>query len=596
MARGDVGAAETFFRRTEKAIRDLHLPYTKDPETARLYLFWAEGLLENGRPEAALDIARRGFRLSSKADLPVIAAQTALLMAKAAFLAGDPGSCRRALAQFDTFAEEEVRLERERVEKFALLGRLELASGDRRAAEEALEGGLRSIEMFASNSDASVQSYLWIGECDELRQLMHDLTTHDPALGYGAELFWQDFYGSLGRAKYAKQEAGSPPESKGDRRASGGDERQWATAAFEATARAARARISERGAVHSVYVCRGDEIWRWTASPDSIRRETLGCPTDEVKRRAIVVWNAMALDHPDPGRFPSRALSENLRWLALSLLPPEVAQATSSPADGPFLITTDGFLSGVPFEAFDVGGEEQYTPLLLRRDVAYLRRSAGADRPPSEEPGVILANAATSHDAARRRLPRTELVEALREGGTLAALEPDSRMLVGEDATKAGLRSLWQDAPFLYIATHMLRDPQVPYLMLVPLAGPAEPAAPDAGYLEFDDIRAADFGRCEIVVLSGCASGAPYVDIRNAAPSLGDAFLDAGARSVVQTFWDVKDEDAGQLMARFIPMWRNPAMDDVRALNEARRFVFRKSGGMENISAWASFYIETRGP
>jgi tetratricopeptide (TPR) repeat protein len=596
MTRGDARAAETCFRRAEKAIRGLHMPYTNEPETARLYLFWAEGLLENGRPDEALDIARRGVRLSRKADMPVLAARSELLIAKTEFLVGDLESCRRALSRFDSLAAvEKGALEGEGVERCALLGQIELASGDRQAAEDALEAGLAAMRTFVSNADASVQSYLWIGECNELRQLMHDLTARDPVLGYGAELFWQEFCSLLGCKETRKREAESPSVSAERGEAPGGEGRPSAMAHFEERARDAKARVAALGAVHSVYVERGDEIWRWTVSADSIRRETLGSPTEEVRGKVAGIWNAVAFDGPGPGSLSSRVLSEGLRTLALSLLPPEVAQGVSPSAEGPFLITTDGFLSSVPFEAFDVGSEGEYIPLLMRRDVAYLRYATDVDGTPSTKPGVILVNAVTSNEAASGRFPRPDLAEAVIEGETLAALEPGSRLLTGEDATKANLRSLWTDAPFVYIAAHMLRDPQVPYLMLVPLAVPDGPAAPDAGYLDFDDARAAELSRCRIVVLSGCSSGAPYVDIENAAPSLGDAFIDAGAHAVVQTYWDVRDEDARALMARFVPLWRDPGVSGVHALCEARRTVFRETGGMVAFGRWASFYIEIRG-
>lgn len=595
MARNDVDRAESFFRKAEREIEDLHMPYTREPEIARLYVHWSEGLLENNRPKAALEIARRGHRVSREARLADYSARFSLLMAKAAFHGDDPELCRWALGEFDSFAApEEMALERERVEKFALLGRLELDRGERQAAERALEAGVNRLRRFASTTDASVQSYLWINQCEELRRLMLDLTSHDPALGYGAELLWQDFYRVLGGNRGRERAAADGRHSAESAGSLTGAEEKWTLDDLAQRAAALRARIAELGATHCVYSTRGGRIWRWTASSDGIQRDVLDTSPELLRKRIDEVWEAVALARPQTG--PPAGLSENLRALGRSLLPLRVFGGTPSPGNGPLLITADGFLGRVPFEAFDVGGEGEYVPLLTRCDVAYLRYLHDGNRAPSNQPGVILVNASPPGTAREHHLGQQELKQALKEGQTVAAVEPSGILLSGEDATKANLEAVWQTAPFIYFAAHMLRDPQVPYLMLIPLAEPEGLATPGEAYLAFEDIRAADFGRCDIVVLSGCSSGAPYVDIRNAAPSLGHAFLDAGARSVVQTFWDVSDEDAGGLMSRFIPMWRDPAMDDVHALGEVRRIVFRGSRGIEDLSAWASFYIETREP
>jgi CHAT domain-containing protein len=265
----------------------------------------------------------------------------------------------------------------------------------------------------------------------------------------------------------------------------------------------------------------------------------------------------------------------------------------SAPSAGPFLVTTDGFLGLVPFEALDAGEGSEYVPLLMRRDVAYLRYADATAGTPRALPGVILADVEPSKRLLRRYPFQPELEEAVAEGEAAAALFPDARFLTGDSASKANLTSTWENASFVYIAAHVLRDPQVPYLMLIPLASPGESAGPDAAYLDVTDIRAADLSNCRVVILSGCSSGAPYLESRIAGPSLGDAFLDSGAGAVVHTFWDIGDVEARKLMTSFMQTWSGPHGSDIRTLCDVRRAAYlssKKEAGKP--FGWASYAIE----
>ena len=94
-----------------------------------------------------------------------------------------------------------------------------------------------------------------------------------------------------------------------------------------------------------------------------------------------------------------------------------------------------------------------------------------------------------------------------------------------------------------------------------------------------------------LVVLSGCSSGAPYLTARRAAACLGDAFLDAGAGAVVQTFWDVGDVQARELMTAFVgALSQNPSK--IRTLNNVRRAALMGPRGVRHPFSWAAFSIQ----
>jgi CHAT domain-containing protein len=167
------------------------------------------------------------------------------------------------------------------------------------------------------------------------------------------------------------------------------------------------------------------------------------------------------------------------------------------------------------------------------------------------------------------------LSERLRDSGAevrhLRRAFPTTEVLERHAATKAALRARWQTAPLLYFAAHVVQDPQIPYLAFLPLAATegADVQVQDSN-LEVADVRRADLRGCELVVLSGCATGAPYVGVRTTSPSLGDAFLDAGAHAVVHTYWPVRDDAAATVMAAFIDHYAR-SRDAVEALAWARR-------------------------
>ena len=319
--------------------------------------------------------------------------------------------------------------------------------------------------------------------------------------------------------------------------------------------------------------------------------------------------------------IPPAALRDHLRRLARLLLPAEALDARPPSSGEPFLVTTDGFLGAVPFETFDVGTGAEYIPLLMSRDVAYLHfagepvegaehgvgitfGASGTDRDidgaaalsgidgRDAAPGVILVNAAPSRSLLKRYPFQPALEEVMAEGMAVSSAHPEAVLLAGEAASKSNLVSIWERVSFIYIAAHMLRDPQVPYLMLIPLASLGDGEAPDEAYLDIADIRAADFDGCRTVVLSGCSSGAPYLEARISGPSLGDAFLDAGAAAVIHTFWDVPDRGARRLMTAYLEGGESTGIPGIRALCDVRRTAFRSSEHARHPFGWAAYSIK----
>jgi CHAT domain-containing protein len=69
---------------------------------------------------------------------------------------------------------------------------------------------------------------------------------------------------------------------------------------------------------------------------------------------------------------------------------------------------------------------------------------------------------------------------------------------------------------------------------------------------------------------------------------LAEAFLDAGCAAVVQTYWDIDDQQAAAFMRDFIDAWAGQGLSPLRAINEVRR-AWVEAGADPSI--WAGYSI-----
>jgi CHAT domain-containing protein len=152
----------------------------------------------------------------------------------------------------------------------------------------------------------------------------------------------------------------------------------------------------------------------------------------------------------------------------------------------------------------------------------------------------------------------------------------------------------WRAASHIHVAAHLVRDPRFPFSPFVPLARDTS-GEPRDDYIEIADVRGLDLSGCELAVISTCSSGAPYAESGRMGPSFGDAFVDAGARCVVQAAWAVEDARAAPFMERFLAELRI-ARDPVRALGAARRAAIRGELGPPNPRDWAAWSASVAPP
>ena len=590
MALGQVDAAEQAFRQGAAVAKGM--PFPGDYEYTMLY--YTAGLLDQGFPARALPLCQEMIAYAESHDERNWLARFSLLAARAHYDVGDAQACAASLRRFRDLTGEPVHLTPDLwALSYSLRARLLADQGDSTRALDVLAEGIDHYLKYSASGDGGAEVYLNLNRYQPLRWTFHDLFAQDALTGYGFELFW--------RSLFAGTRAGGGPALT-----PGADLRRHS----RAIARRHLRRLNARSALHCLYQLRGQRILRWTAGLRGLRCDTLAVAESEIKNLVRLASDAMATDPRSREAIIPASLQSHLRQLGDELLPTEIAKGrTPERTGGNRLIafSAEGFLAQLPLEALDIATGPDYRPLLADFPVVYLRSVVGSSRSSGEvsgnvsrddsEPpgaGIVMVSPQTAPSLQRRYPSLGELTHSVEEAALVASYLPEVTLLSGAAARRDNLFAHWEETPFLYFATHLVRDPEAPYLTILPLT-PSSERSLNAGYLDIADVRSADLRACGLVVLSGCASGKPFVDAVATTPSLADAFLDAGAAAVVQTFWKVRDDEALHLMRHFVRLWAGEGIPPVAALTRARRALMAGPEGIKHPFTWAAFTIQSNG-
>ncbi len=522
---------------------------------------WAKGLVDNGEPKRALELIDQGLQYKTSARISLW-----LLRARASYDLRNLAECEEALNQFASLAGQEV------ISPLAdwlvhdsLRIDVSMAKSDATHAWQHAAIALERLMVYLSRTDASVDGYLMAARTGRIRSSLHRLVADDPILGYGAALFWVESHRLLGTRNAVATDTSRKPDPRG-----------WVEQAFRTAADRSRTPLARAGATHLVFAIVGNDVLRWTATTDGVAQEVL--PVDAAALRLLI---SRACEELSPYAQVRHGSSRDKIDRLSQLLLPELASARTC-----ILVTPDAWLGAFPFEVLNVS-RAGYTPLLATHDVAYLRPGVASKAAPVVGPPLVFVSPEGQGDSTHRFPFQPVLQAPADEAAAVRSVLPGARLLSGERATSQSLLSSWKNSNLVYVIGHIVRDPEAPYMMMIPAASAGEDRSKDA-YVEVADIRSTDLSRCELVVLSGCSSGLPYTGQGASAPSLAQACIDAGARSVVHTFWDIEDRQASELMTAFINK-RSEGMSSVRALAEARRARMQLDGA-SNFH-WASYGI-----
>ena len=146
----------------------------------------------------------------------------------------------------------------------------------------------------------------------------------------------------------------------------------------------------------------------------------------------------------------------------------------------------------------------------------------------------------------------------------LKSILPNSVACIGNDATENALRLHGPESRIVHIATHGQFRQDNPMFSSIRLAG---------SYLSLYDLYQLKLP-ADLVVLSGCATGSNVVTAGDELMGMVRGLLQAGARSLVLTLWDVHDRSTAEFMVTFYRLLQSGsskaaalkgAMTDVRA-------------------------------
>ena len=172
------------------------------------------------------------------------------------------------------------------------------------------------------------------------------------------------------------------------------------------------------------------------------------------------------------------------------------------------------------------------------------------------------AEAQAIYDLLRASIPQTGIIPTL---------------LLGGDATQSHLRELAPAADILHLATHGVFRQDNPLFSALRLAD---------GWLTLADVEWMDLRQASLVTLSACETGAG--DLRGGDLfGLSQAFLRAGAASLVASLWPVPDEATARLMVGFYR--RRVAGESKVAALRAAQLALMEESAYRHPLYWAGF-------
>jgi CHAT domain-containing protein len=229
---------------------------------------------------------------------------------------------------------------------------------------------------------------------------------------------------------------------------------------------------------------------------------------------------------------------------------------------GDLIVVPDGALHLLPFSALQDGAGYVLASHTVDVDpsatVSFMLHNRTSREQPDALPYIGVAAWTQPTDTRNPILravsgpERSELVPLPESKSEVESIAKDlprpSTILEGADATETHFKSLpLDDTEVIHLALHGYADLDYPDRSALIFA--PEPNGANDGLLQVREIREMHL-RSKLVTLSACDTGVGPVG-ETGVSNLVNAFIEAGADSVVSTLWEVSDLSTGQLMKDF---------------------------------------------
>lgn len=239
------------------------------------------------------------------------------------------------------------------------------------------------------------------------------------------------------------------------------------------------------------------------------------------------------------------------------------------------LIVPHGILHNLPFAALHDGKRyliESHDLRILPSATAgkHLRGGPGSRLAPM----LVLGN--PDLGAPERDLPYAGV-----EAKQVAAMTPESKLLLRNAASETAFRDLSAAFSFLHIAAHGEFDASRPLDSALLLSSDAQ----NDGRLTVGELFGLSL-EAELVALSACESGLGTIDTGDEVVGLTRGLFYAGARSVLASLWEVDDAATARLMQDFYA--RLAKKGRATALREAQLALMKD---YPQPYFWAAFYL-----
>jgi len=209
---------------------------------------------------------------------------------------------------------------------------------------------------------------------------------------------------------------------------------------------------------------------------------------------------------------------------------------------------------------------------------------------------IRLAGEAPLTRSARDRLSLERLPATTVEAREIIDLinEPaETLVLIGPEANRLRVTTAHLDEyRILHFATHAMADSEDPALATLALSRWDDAGNPVEGSLRLYDITQLRLN-ADLVVLSGCDTSLGREIAGEGPIGLSQAFLRAGAKSVISTLWQVPDTSTAVLMREFYRQLIDERRDAATALQLAQNYI-RRQAKWSAPYFWAGFQLISR--
>lgn len=421
-----------------------------------------------------------------------------------------------------------------------------LATGDRRAAERDYREGIEEMEEQRRNLEEPAMRVAYFENADALFQRLIALLVDEGRPADALSIAEQKRARVLLDQIASAGKAGATPLD-GDAIA----------AAVDAQTAIVEMALLDRGA--EIWVARGGRVVhaRSTATRSQV---------EEAVTRHLA---AIAADDDNAVRTEGR-------WLYNQLLAPVAHELEGGPD---LVIVPDGVLQAFPFATLVMpDGEyliDQYTLATEQSASVFLR--------PRQDGGAtsLLAVAQPAPDGF------DALPGAAQEAIAIAGHHRQGRAFVGDEISAREFLELAGETDVVHFAGHARTDVDVPARSGLVF----EDATGAATDLTAKTIAGSRLRRHPLIVLAACSTGRGKLRRNEGIDSLAAAFLQAGARGVVATLWDVEDRSSAALFDAFHEHLR-AGERPVDALRNAQRTLLRGTDpALRKPGVWGSVFV-----